>query len=370
VLRDTGAAVWLECHQVWCLSRYRDVHGALRDHRTFSSAQGVALTGEVNRMLIGNSVASDPPDHDHIRAITGPQLSHRNLQTYAQEFRDRAELLVEELVSAGSFDAVADFAQNFPLSLVPDLLGWPADARAHLLDWSSALLNAIGPMNQRTIAGLPALQEMGVFTHEIATTGRLAEGSWGALMLGKARTAGIADNLVPGLIIDYLAPSLDTTISALSSMLWLLGSRPDQWALLCAHPELIPNAFNEVLRYEAPIRGFSRIVTRDVNLGGATIPGRSRVLVLYASANRDERFWEAPDTFDITRRNAAAHVGFGHGVHACLGMGLARLEANALLTALSNRVEQLEVGEPTWRLNNTSRGLESLKVKVTQRPRQ
>lgn len=230
-LRDAGAAVWLESHAVWCLSRYRDVYDALHDHETFS-AQGIALTDDVNRMLIGNSVASDPPDHDRIRAITAPQLSNRALRGYQEHFREQAEKLVDELVARGSFDAVSDFAENFPISLVPDLLGWPVDGRAHLLDWAAAIFNAIGPMNKRTIAGLPALQEMGMFTHDVATTGKLAEGSWGAIMLEKARADEIAENLAPGLIIDYLAPSLDTTISALSSVLWLLGSHPEQWALL------------------------------------------------------------------------------------------------------------------------------------------
>jgi cytochrome P450 len=365
-LRDQAPAVWLDCYGVWALSRYRDVYAALHDHETFSSAKGIALCDEVNQMLIGNSVATDPPEHDRIRAITAPQMSNRALKNYQEMFAQEAAALVDELCERGTFDAVTDFAERFPSSLVPDLLGWPHDGRAHLYDWASAVFNAIGPMNDRTIAGLPALQEMGEFTHKVATTdGALTEGSWGAELVAKARAGEISDQLLPSLIIDYLAPSLDTTKSALGSVLLLLGSNPDQWKQVREDRALIPGAFNEVLRYEAPIRGFYRVVTKDVTHDGATIPADSRVLVLYASANRDERFWENADTFDVTRKNAAGHMGFGHGVHSCLGMGLARMEANALLTALADRVETIEVGEPTWGLNNTIRGLESLEVTVS-----
>jgi cytochrome P450 len=363
-LRDQAPAVWLEGYGVWALSRYRDVYDALHDHGTYSSAKGIALCDEVNQMLIGNSVATDPPEHDRIRAITAPQMSNRSLKQYQEDFAQKADELVCELLERGTFDAVGDFAERFPASLVPDLIGWPEDGRAHLLDWASAIFNAIGPMNERTIAGLPSLQEMGEFTVQVASTGDLREGSWGAELLAKARAGEISDQLLPSLIIDYLAPSLDTTKSALGSVLLLVGSNPDQWKLVRDDQSLIPNTFNEVLRYEAPIRGFYRVVTKDVPIDGTTIEQDARVLVLYASANRDERFWENADSFDVTRKNAAGHLGFGHGVHACLGMGLARMEANALLTALANRVETIEVGEPVWGLNNTIRGLESLSVTV------
>ena len=364
-LRDQAPAVWLDRHGVWCLSRYRDVYAALHDHETFSSAKGIALCDEVNQMLIGNSVATDPPEHDRIRAITAPQMSNRALRNYQEMFAQKAGELVDELCQRGTFDAVTDFAERFPSALVPDLLGWPVDGRDHLYDWASAVFNAIGPMNERTIAGLPALQEMGEFTHKVSTTdGMLTEGSWGAELVAKARAGEISDQLLPSLIIDYLAPSLDTTKSALGSVMLLLGSHPDQWKLVRDDRGLISNAFNEVLRYEAPIRGFYRVVTKNVTYDDATIPADSRVLVLYASANRDERFWDNADSFDVTRKNAAGHMGFGHGVHACLGMGLARMEANALLTALAERVETIDIGEPTWGLNNTIRGLESLTVTV------
>ncbi len=146
-------------------------------------------------------------------------------------------------------------------------------------------------------------------------------------------------------MIDYIAPSLDTTISAISNALHLFATHPDQWQLLKDDPTLIPNAVNEVIRYESPLRAFSRQARHDTEIAGHRIRAGARVLVIYASANRDEREWDAPDTFDI-RRDATRQLGFGHGAHACAGQGLARLETQAMLRALLERVDRIELTAP------------------------
>jgi cytochrome P450 len=153
-------------------------------------------------------------------------------------------------------------------------------------------------------------------------------------------------------MLDYIAPSLDTTISAIANALHLFGRHPEQWELLRSDPALINNAVNEVVRYESPVRAFARHVAVDSRIGDTDLPAGSRVLVIYASANRDEREWDHPDRFDITR-DANRHLGFGQGAHACAGQGLARLETSAMLRALLDRVQRIEIaGEPTWALNN------------------
>ena len=167
------------------------------------------------------------------------------------------------------------------------------------------------------------------------------------------------------LMIDYIAPSLDTTISAISNALHLFASHPDQWRLLKDDPGLIPNAVNEIVRYQSPLRAFSRRVCTHTQIAGHSVPEGARVLVLYSSANRDEREWDAPDTFDITR-DATRQLGFGHGAHACAGQGLARLETQAMLAALVERVDRIELsGTPTWAINNIIRRHEHLPLKLT-----
>jgi cytochrome P450 len=128
--------------------------------------------------------------------------------------------------------------------------------------------------------------------------------------------------------------------------------------------DLIPNAVNEVIRYESPVRAFSRKACRASTIGDVTIPAGSRVLVIYASANRDEREWEQPDVFDV-RRDATRQLGFGHGAHACAGQGLARMETEAMLRALAERVDRIELtSPPTWVINNIIRRHERLPLKL------
>jgi len=166
------------------------------------------------------------------------------------------------------------------------------------------------------------------------------------------------------LMIDYIAPSLDTTISAISNALHLFATYPDQWLALKEDPARIPNAINEILRYESPLRAFARQPLHTTDIAGHPIPAGARVLVIYASANRDELEWEDPESFDIGR-DATRQLGFGHGTHACAGQGLARLETSAMLRALVERVDRIEMAAPpTWAVNNIIRRHEHLPLRL------
>jgi len=160
---------------------------------------------------------------------------------------------------------------------------------------------------------------------------------------------------------DYLGPSLDTTILATGSTIALFAKHPDQWDKLRANPALIPNAVNEAIRLESPVQGFSRVLTDEFSVEDQRLHKGARVLVMYASGNRDERHWDDPERFDITRR-ANEQLGFGHGIHTCMGANLARMEISALLSALVRRVERFELHEETRISNNVLRGFKSLKL--------
>ncbi|MFB7297725.1 cytochrome P450 [Streptomyces rubiginosohelvolus] len=364
-LRDLGPAVWMEQYQAYVVSRYAEVYEALHDHTAFASGQGVAMNEQLNQKMKGSALVSDPPYHDHVRSVMGRPLTPRALRGHREDFQRLADDLVDRLLERGTFDAVTDFAQLFPLSVVPDLLGWPTEGREHFLDWASAGFNALGPMNERARGDIPVLAGMWAFMAEIVQPGRLRPGSWGADLVEAAQQGTVSKQLLPALIGDYLVPSLDTTVSALTSTLLLLGRHPEQWKALRADPSLIPNALNEVIRYETPIRALARRVTEDRELGGTVLPAGSRALLVYASANRDERHWNSPEVFDVTRPNANSHVGFGHGIHGCIGQGLARLEGHALLTALVEKVATIEVAEPVYRVHNTIRAITTLPTTIT-----
>ncbi|WP_338783617.1 cytochrome P450 [Streptomyces sp. DG1A-41] len=362
-LRDLGPVVRLDQYGVWAAARYQEVYEALHDHESFISGEGVGVTEQLNKAQHGSSLTSDPPYHDLVRGLVARHLTPKALREVQGYVADWANRLVDELIERGEFDAVTDFGQAFPLAIVPDLLGWPVEeGRERLLDWAAAGFNAFGPLNERTVAGFPLLKEMGEFLYRMSVPGNLRPGSWGAQLVADAQAGKIANELLPALLGDFLAPSMDTSVSALSSMLWLFGEHPGQWDLLKAEPSLAGNAFNEIVRRESPLRGFTRLLTRDRVLGGAELKAGSRMLLLYGSANRDERHWDDPETFDITRPDAAEHLGFGHGIHGCVGQALSRLEGKSLMDALLRKVRRIEVGVPTWRLHNTIRGIETLPV--------
>lgn len=362
-LREAGSVVWLERYNVWAITRYDAVRAVLRDWRTFSSASGVALNDPLNTAMQGNTLGSDPPLHDLLRNVVASRMTAQALRPTKEMIESRAEALVERLVTQQSFDAVQDLAQVLPLSIVPDFIGVPQEGREHMLEWGETTFDAFGPMNERCKHALKTAPEVFAYAKQLAATGNLQPGSFGAGIIEAEREGRITSAQCPQLFTAYLVPSLDTTISAVGSAIWLFGRYPEQWNKVRENPSLIPNAFEEVLRLESPIQGFSRKATSDYNVEGISIPAGSRVVVLFASANRDERKWERADTFDVTR-NTSGHLGFGYGVHLCAGASLARLEGHAVLSALARRVERFDLGTGTRKLNNVIRGLKTLPVTV------
>jgi len=167
---------------------------------------------------------------------------------------------------------------------------------------------------------------------------------------------------VPVMMIDYMGPSLDTTIFAISSGVWLFANQPDQWDLVRDDPSLIARAINEVLRLEAPVQGFSRCVAREYDLDGVRLPAGSRTIVFYGAADRDPRQFADPDRFDVRRDNAGRHMAFGAGPHMCVGMSLAKLEMRALFVALARRVKRFHIEAEERVLNNPLRGFSKVNV--------
>ncbi len=362
-LREAGPAVWLERHNAWAVTRYDAVRAVLRDWKTFSSASGVALNDILNTAMQGNTLGSDPPLHDLLRNVVASRMTSQALRPTQEMIDQRAEMLVERLVTQQSFDAVQDLAQVLPQSIVPDFIGLPQEGREHMLEWGEATFDAMGPLNERCTHALTKLPEIFGYAAQIAASGNLQPGSFGAGVIEAERDGRITKAQCPQLFTAYLVPSLDTTISAVGSAIWLFGRYPEQWDRVRENPSLIPNAFEEVLRLESPIQSFTRKATSDYNVEGISIPAGARVVVLFASANRDERKWEHADTFDVTR-NTTGHLGFGYGIHLCAGASLARLEGQAILNALARRVDRFDLGTSTRKLNNVIRGLKTLTVTV------
>ncbi|BBX43473.1 cytochrome P450 [Mycobacterium simiae] len=363
-LRELGPVVWLARHRLYALPRYAACKATLRDDGQFLSGHGVAANPLTNRLSRGTTLNSDCADHDRRRKLLAHRMMPRALRALGDDVDARARSIVEDAVRRQQLDAVADLATALPLAVVPDLVGWPRDQRSRLLDWGAATFDILGPANLQALKAVPRSLQMLRFARRIVRDRDVLPGSMAHELLTAVDEGNLAVEEVPPLMIDYIAPSLDTTISAISNAIYLLARHPDQWELLKSEPSLIPNAVNEVVRYESPLRGFTRKALHSTEIEGVPIAAGARLLVIYASANRDEREWDAPDVFDI-RNDAGRHVGFGNGAHACAGQALARLETTAMLKALTEAVERIEItAEPTWAINNIIHRHDHLPVRL------
>ena len=362
-LRDLGAVVWLPQYRMYVLSRYKEVKEALRNSQTFSSAQGVMMNERMNQQLRGIVLCSDGAEHMALRRVIAKPLTQQAIAEHSQLISNEAEALIERLVAKKHFDAATELAQYLPVTVVSNLVGLPEDGRERMLDWAAANFQCFGPINARTNEAFITVKEMIDYAFTQCTREKLKPDGWAKMIWDAADRGEISMDKPPLMMNDYMGPSLDTTIFTTSSMIWLFAKHPEQWDILRADPALIPGAINEAIRIESPIQGFSRVATQDIEIDGLTLPKDARALVLYGSANRDERKWGNADDFDVRRRNVD-HVGFGHGSHACVGMHLARMEMTALLKALLPRVKRFELGATERVINNVLHGFAKVEITV------
>ncbi|GLZ55450.1 cytochrome P450 [Actinomycetospora sp. NBRC 106378] len=360
-LRDAGPVVEMAQHGHYALPRYADVRAALMDWRTFSSAKSVFVDEETNRTLEGITLCSDPPDHSMMRSVLGRPLRPDRMREIAPTIEAEADRVVDRVVDAGRFDAVTELAEHLPMAVVSQLVGLGEEHRMKMLEWAAAIWDVQGPRNQRFLDAGPKVGEFLDFAANDAVPGRIDPNGWAAHLYDAADRGEMPREKCPVMMLDYVTPSLDTTILGIASTIALFADHPDQWELLRADRSLIPHAINEALRIETPVPQFTRVLTEDHEIDGVALPAGSRVALLYGSANRDERKYPDPDRFDITRK-PSDHLAFGRGEHVCVGMHLARLEMSALLERLADRVARFEVVSRTPMINNGLRGYEHLEI--------
>jgi cytochrome P450 len=367
-LRELGPVVWLRAQRVFAVGRHAEVKHVLLQPDVFVSGRGVALNAPINKLSKGTTLNSDGQVHDDRRKMLAHRLTPKALRSIKDDVHQAARRVVDRALTLRRVDGVDDLALGLPLTVVPDLIGWPEDARENLVTWAGATFDVLGPLNRQAISAMPTALDMMRFTAKVVRRRDLAEGSM-VRDLQAAHEAGKIDEAqLRAFMIDYLAPSIDTTAGAISAALWLFAIHHDQWELLRADRSLLSNAVNEVVRIESPLRSFSRWVAEEAEVSGVRLPQGSRVNVFYASANRDAAVFPNPDDFDITR-NTVAQLGFGLGVHGCGGQGLARLETESILTALLDRVDRIELdGVPKLARNNIIHRFEELPLRLVPTP--
>lgn len=359
-MRDLGPLVYLPRYDIYAVSRYANVKKVLLAHNVFRSGHGVAGFTWPEAFSVETTLTSDEPTHSRFRQIIGAPLAVPALAQLTSDIEASADALVARLVNLGQFDGMSDFAHFLPVTIVSSLVGLPEQGREKMLDWAGAAFDVLGVDNDRARNAFALVGEMIEYVKTQCNPDTVKPGGWAAQIWTAMQEGRITPQEAGTLHVDILAPALDTTIFATGHLLCQLATNPGEWDQLKADPSLIPAAIDEAIRLESPIRTFARVVDEAQEIDGLTLPAGARVLVLYASANRDERRWDDPERYWIQRPGLQGHLGFGQGRHICAGMHLAKLEMRSLLKSMLRRVDRIEVGTPELQLNNTLRGFKSL----------
>jgi len=366
-LRDAGPVVYLNRYDVYAMARYQQVHAALTDWQGFQSAAGVGLSNfryEMQWRPPSLLLEADPPHHDAPRTVLTKILGPRAMRKLRQTWIADAHDLVDQVLTQKEFDAATELAAAFPLRVFPDAVGIPRAGRDNLLPYGDHLFNAFGPHNDLVDKGQPRVAELSGWVNSQCTRDVLSPDGFGAQIWAATDKGDITPEQALLVVRSLLSAGVDTTVHGLAAGLYALATNPAQWQRLRHEPALARLAFDEAVRWQSPVQTFFRTATTDINVDGTVIPDGKKILMFLGAANRDPRVWDNPDAFDLSR-NPSGHVGFGMGIHQCVGQHVARLEAEALLTALTERVERLEIAGPTRRHhNNTLRAWESLPVRV------
>lgn len=366
-IRNAGAVVWLERYGIWAMARHKEVHAALNDWQTFSSSAGVGISDyrkEKPWRKPSIILEVDPPVHTRSRAVLSRVLSRRALGALRDMFEREAELLVQRLLAKGSFDGMKDLAEVYPLKVFGDAIGLPSEGRENLMLYGRLQLNAFGPRNQLFEEAMAHSGPILEWVTSICSREALTPTGLGAQIFAAADAGEITEEEAKLLFRAFLSAGGDTTVNGIGNALYHFARNPDQWDALTQDLTLARSAFDEVIRIDPPIQTFFRTTTRTNQVAEVQIADGDKVMLLLAAANRDPRRWEHPDRFDI-RRNVTGHVGFGAGIHGCIGQTIARMEGESILAALARNARTIELrGEPTRRLNNTVRGWSSLPLTV------
>jgi len=352
-LRDHAPIYRNDAMNFWAISRFQDVMSAFLDWQTYSSVGGLVLEKldpaylELTPMMI----FMDPPRHDRLRKLVSRVFTPRRVAALEPFVRALADKMLAPLVVAGGGDFVADFSTPLPMDVIFTLLGVPEADRRELREWIDVSLSrdagtdAVPP---RAIeAGLSVLRYWFQLVQELR--GHRNEGLICELFDAEIETeAGAATRLTDGEIVGFCsllgAAGSETTTRLLGFAAVLFSRHLDQYASIVADPNRIPGAVEEVLRWSSPAQYAVRTVKRDVAWYGQTVPADSRILLLLGAANRDEREYPDPDRFDIDR-GIPTQLGFGQGVHYCLGASLARLEARVALEEFGRAFPRFAVDE-------------------------
>jgi cytochrome P450 len=354
-LRDEAPVSFSEKYGFYALSRFADVLAAHRDWEGFSSAHGIelfSLSKDPEEIAsFRQIIMMDPPEHDRFRALVSRVFTPRAVTSLEPMIREVIRGYLDPLDDATEFDAVAEFAAPFPVEVISRMLGVPAGERQQIRHWLDASLErapgqiAPSPENEQ------AVLEAGMYWHQLTGEKRTNPGddmlsrlTQVAVDRGDGEETGLDDIEITGFAVLLGGAGAETVTKLVGNAAVLFSRHPDQWRKILDDPAKIPRAVDEILRYWPPSQYQGRFCVQERTLEGGTVPAGFPVLLITGAATRDPRAFERADEFDIERPPGIT-IGFGHGVHSCLGAALARLESRIAIEELAARWQRLEVDE-------------------------
>lgn len=349
-MRELAPVYRNDHYDFWALSRFDDVEAAHADPATYSSAHGTVLERmSTDTAATGQMINMDPPDHTLLRKLVSGAMTPRRVAALEEQVRDVCRRLLQQHEGASGFDFVQDFATQVPSRVISTLVGVPAEDQEEMrlhVDGMFHVEPGVGMANQA--AHTSALSLIGYLANLVKkrrsdpTDDMISALVQAEFVDEDGQTRGLTDDECTRFALLLYTAGTETVVKLLGNAAVLLARHPAQRDALVSDPTLIPDAVEELLRYEPPSPVQGRWTTRDISLHGVDIPKDSRVLLLTGSAGRDEQAYPQPNRFDIWRDNRR-HLSLGHGVHFCLGAALARLEGRVALEETFNRF-------PTWDL--------------------
>ncbi|RJQ72218.1 cytochrome P450 [Pseudonocardiaceae bacterium YIM PH 21723] len=363
--------------RVWVITDYAEARAALADPRLAKDSVEMGEVLAANRIEAGlgwlpteetaaHMLNSDPPDHGRLRRLVSRGFTGRRVQRLRGRIEELSAGLIDRMAArTGPVDLLADYALPLPMGVIGELVGWPESAHGPLREWTSVLM-ASGTTEDITRASL----DMTGYLRELVAHKREhpADDLLSALLEHDSADGTLGENELIAMLVLLVIAGHDTTVNLIATGMRQLLRHPDQLALLRADRSLLPGAIEEFLRIEGPvINATARYTSEPVIYGGVPIPAGQVVLVALTAANHDPARYPDPGRLDITR-SPGGHLGFGHGIHFCLGAPLARLEAEIAFTQLLDRFGRIELAVPDedleFRTGMVIRGIKALPVNL------
>ena len=362
----------------WLLTRYRDVHLALRDPRfSVERLRAPLIRQNLDRLPdflrqsaqgLRSMLVMDPPDHTRVRKLVNRAFTPKRIAALEPHIEEIVARLLDTAASEGGLDLIHDFAEPLPAIVIAELLGVPPEDHRQFREWSSAMIGAIGAPSPeaRVAASAAARSLLGYLMQTIAERRRAPRDDLiSAMIAAQEERDALSDEELLATCNLLLLAGHETTTNLIGNGTLALLREPGQWRRLCREPERVRSAVEELLRFDGPVQATVRVALEDVALDEHVIPAGSVVLVNIGAANHDPAVFADPDRLDIAR-DPNPHLAFGFATHFCMGAPLARLEAHVAFRALARRFPGLSLldDNPEYRTNPVLRGLRRLDLQL------